>query len=45
MTGESLPGLLTPEAALHRLADPSARFAGVYARVRSLLAQLQPAPV
>jgi arsenate reductase len=32
-TGEPLPGLLTPEAALHRLADRlSARFAGVFAR-------------
>ncbi|RBY90983.1 arsenate reductase ArsC [Blastococcus sp. TF02A-30] len=32
-TEKSLPGLLTPEASLHRLADDlSARFAGVFAR-------------
>ncbi|SFE57579.1 arsenate reductase ArsC [Blastococcus tunisiensis] len=32
-TEKSLPGLLTPEAALHRLADDlAARFAGVFAR-------------
>ncbi|SOC49949.1 Protein-tyrosine-phosphatase [Blastococcus aggregatus] len=33
MTEKSLPGLLTPEAALHRLADDlAARFTGVFAR-------------
>ncbi|NEK84746.1 arsenate reductase ArsC [Blastococcus saxobsidens] len=33
MTEKSLPGLLTPEAALHRLADElAARFTGVFAR-------------
>ncbi len=32
-TEKSLPGLLTPEAALHRLADDlAARFTGVFAR-------------
>ncbi len=32
-TGRSLPGLLTPEASLHRLADDlAARFTGVFAR-------------
>ena len=33
-TEEFLPGLLTPEPSLHRLADDlSARFSGVFARL------------